>query len=177
MPEGGSWLDGREQKAWRALLKGYTSLVAKLDSELTNEHELGLPDYAVLVTLSEAPQRALRMTELAKVVLLSPSGLTRRLDGLVKGGLVERRPCPSDGRGLLAVLTDTGLQRLQQAAPTHVRGVRQHLFDRLSSEQIDQLAAIFQTIDTSATEIHPERLGDPCGGPANKDLAETAAVR
>jgi DNA-binding MarR family transcriptional regulator len=79
-------------------------------------------------------------------LLISPSGLTRRLDGLVRDGLVERHACPSDRRGSLAVLTPTGLTALERAAPTHVTGVRRYLIDRLEREQLLDLTAAFASI-------------------------------
>ena len=86
-------------------IQSSTGLLALLDNELQAEHGLTLGDYEVLIYLSEAPDHAIRMSELAGRLHLSPSGITRRIDGLVKGGLVERRPCPSDRRGSNAVLT------------------------------------------------------------------------
>ena len=87
-------------------------MLAALDGELQAEHGLSLGEYEVLVHLSEAPEHSLRMTDLAGRLRLSPSGITRRIDGLVRAGLVERRQCPSDRRGSNAVLTDEGLRRL-----------------------------------------------------------------
>jgi DNA-binding MarR family transcriptional regulator len=133
-------------RAWQALITNTTGLLATLDNELQAEHGLSLGDYEVLVHLSEAPGRALRMADLASRLHLSPSGITRRIDGLVRSGLVERRPCETDRRGLNAVLTAKGLQRLEKAAPTHVRGVREHFVDRLSERQLANLAAALSRI-------------------------------
>ena len=105
------------------------------------EHDLPLPSYDVLVQLSEAPGRRLRMTELADRVLLSRSGLTRLVDRLARDGLVERQACPDDARGTLAVLTDAGLERLRTAWPTHLRGVAAHL-GRLSPAEVEQLTLL-----------------------------------
>jgi DNA-binding MarR family transcriptional regulator len=114
--------------------------MATLDAELQAAHGMSLGDYEVLVALSESPERRLRMTDLAGVLHLSPSGLTRRLDVLAKRGWVTRERCPSDRRGTFAVLTDDGYDRLVEAAPTHVRGVREHLVDRLTARQLANLA-------------------------------------
>lgn len=103
----------------------------RLDRELRAQHTLSLGDYDVLVHLSEAPERCLRMSELADRLLLSRSGLTRRLDGLVREGWVARKACPDDRRGSLAQLTDLGFEVLQLAAVTHVAGVRRYLVDAL----------------------------------------------
>jgi DNA-binding MarR family transcriptional regulator len=144
------WLTEPEMLAWRALVSSTTALLAVLDNELQTEHGLSLGDYEVLVHLSAGPDRAIRMSELASRLHLSPSGITRRIDGLVKSGLVERRPCPSDRRGSNAVLTPLGLKTLEHCAPTHVRGVREHFVDRLSPEQLAQLAGALSAIDVDA---------------------------
>ena len=135
-------LTSEEQRAWRGFLRAHATLVRRLEGELVAEHDLPLPSYDVLVQLSEAPDRRLRMTELADRVLLSRSGLTRLADRLEREGLLTREPCPSDARGTLAVLTDGGLERLRQAWPTHLRGVQEHVTGRLSSAEIDQLSSL-----------------------------------
>ena len=99
------WLTDPEMRAWRGLVQATTGLLAILDNELQAAHGLSLGDYEVLVHLSEAPDRSLRMSELAGRLHLSPSGITRRIDGLVRSGLVERRQCPSDRRGSNAFIT------------------------------------------------------------------------
>jgi DNA-binding MarR family transcriptional regulator len=126
----------------------------RLDRELQESHGLSLGDYDVLVHLSEAAGRSLRMSELAERLLLSRSGLTRRVDGLVRAGWVERKACPEDGRGSLAVITEQGMHLLRAAAPTHVRGVRRYLIDPLGAadgrglEGLDLgLAAIEDALD------------------------------
>jgi DNA-binding MarR family transcriptional regulator len=141
------WLTEPEMRAWRGLVHSTTGLLAVLDNELQAEHGLSLGDYEVLVHLSEAPDQAIRMSELALTLHLSPSGITRRIDGLVKSGLVERRRCPSDRRGSNAVLTPLGVKTLGAAAPTHLRGVREYFVDRLSERQLAQLAAALGKID------------------------------
>ena len=132
-------LSAHEQGAWRAFLRAHATVVRRLEAELVAEHDLPLASYDVLVQLSEAPQRALRMTELADRVLLSRSGLTRLVDRLERDGLVTREACPSDARGTLAVLTDAGLDRLRQAWPTHLRGVTEHVTSKLSPHETQLL--------------------------------------
>lgn len=132
--------------AWRAFLRAHAVVVRALEAELLAEHDLPLASYDVLVHLAEAPQRRLRMTELAERVLLSRSGLTRLVDRLERQGLVERRACPSDARGTHAVLTDTGRARLRAAAPTHLRGVAQHVTSRLSADELAQLRAVMERL-------------------------------
>jgi DNA-binding MarR family transcriptional regulator len=141
------WLTEPEMTAWRALVQATTGLLGMLDNELQAEHGLSFGDYEVLVHLSEAPGRAIRMSELATRLRLSPSGITRRIDGLVKSGLVERHPCPNDRRGSNAVLTALGLETLRTAAPTHVRGVRAHFVDRLTDAQLAELTAALAAIE------------------------------
>jgi DNA-binding MarR family transcriptional regulator len=140
------WLNEAEMEAWRALIVATTGLLATLDNELQAEHGLSLGEYEVLVLLSEAPDHSMRMTDLALQMHLSPSGMTRRIDGLVKRELVERRQCPSDRRGYNAVLTAEGMRRLQMAAPTHVAGVRAHFIDRLTERQLAELASALSTV-------------------------------
>src|SRR5262249_32674569 len=93
------WLSEPEMRAWRALVARTTGLMATLDRELQAEHGLSLGDYEVLVRLEDAPGRFMRMTDLATALHLSPSGITRRVDGLVRAGWVDRRQCPTDRRG------------------------------------------------------------------------------
>jgi DNA-binding MarR family transcriptional regulator len=137
--------------AWRSLVHASTGILAVLDNELQAAHGLSLGDYEVLVHLSEAPARAIRMSELAGRLHLSPSGITRRIDGLVKGGLVERQPCPNDRRGSNAVLTPLGLKALANAAPTHLRGVREYFISRLDDRQLEQLASALSRVDVDET--------------------------
>jgi DNA-binding MarR family transcriptional regulator len=131
-----------EMAAWRTFLRAHATVVRQLEAELVAEHDLPLASYDVLVQLSEAPGRALRMTELADRVLLSRSGLTRLADRLERDGLLERQACPSDARGTLAVLTDAGLARLERAWPTHRRGVAEHVTGRLSSDEVVELGRL-----------------------------------
>jgi DNA-binding MarR family transcriptional regulator len=140
------WLDDEEMRAWRGLIGLTNAVHAALDAELVAGFGLDEGDYAVLVNLSEAPERRMRMCDLACRLHLSPSGLTRRLDGLVRDGLVAREPSPDDRRVSLAVLTGGGLARLEEAAPAHVDGVRRHLLDHLTRQQIRQLGAAFESV-------------------------------
>src|SRR3954454_15404527 len=134
-----NWLSETEQRPWRTLIDVTTGVLATLDNELRAEHGLSLGEYEVLVHLSEAPAGSLRMTDLAGALRLSPSGITRRIDGLVRAGLVERRRCPSDRRGSNAVLTKLGTKALEACAPTHVAGVRGHFIDRLNKRELAEL--------------------------------------
>ncbi len=140
------WLDEEEMRAWRGLVEVYADVHAALTAELQEGFGFDEGDYGVLVNLSEAPDRRLRMCDLAEQLHLSPSGLTRRLDGLVRLGLVAREPSPADRRVTLAVLTDAGLTALEVAAPTHVEGVRRHFLGHLSRTQVRQLGTTFDTL-------------------------------
>jgi DNA-binding MarR family transcriptional regulator len=140
------WLDEREGRAWRAFLLGTQLLMDQLDRELIQH--VGVPHtyYAIMVVLSEQPHRALRMSEIADRLCFSKSRLTHAIGRLEERGWVERVACPTDRRGQIAVLTDAGLEALRSAAPTHVAGVREHLFDRLTPEQVEQLRVIGEAI-------------------------------
>ena len=135
--------------AWQAFLRASILLMDRLDAEL-DEHALSLADYEILVNLSAEAAGELRMTELAARTLVSRSGLTRRLDRLVESGLVERRNCPTDRRGVYAVLTDLGRRRLEDAAPTHVEGVRRHFLSQLEGQDLKALAASLNAVVDSA---------------------------
>ena len=127
---------------WRSFLRAHAHLTRLLEADLLAEHDMPLAVYDVLVQLSEAPERRLRMTELADRVLLSRSGLTRLVDRLEKDGLVERAACPGDARGTLAVLTETGLARLREAAPTHLRGIDEHVTKVLTAQELEELGRL-----------------------------------
>jgi DNA-binding MarR family transcriptional regulator len=147
MPEQSvEWLDDEEMRAWRGLVEVYAELHAALECELVEGFGFNEGDYGVLVNLSEAPDRRMRMCDLATQLHLSPSGLTRRLDGLVRLGLVARQPSATDRRVTLAVLTDAGYSKLAAAAPAHVEGVRRNFLDHLTRAQIRQLGATFDAL-------------------------------
>ena len=136
------WLDDDEQQTWRAFLGAVRLLTAALDRELVRDADMPHTYYEILVALSEAPQRTLRMSELADLSQSSRSRLSHAVSRLEEVGWVERRACPTDKRGALAVLTDPGFAALAAAAPGHVEAVRSHLFDVLTPEQVRQLGEI-----------------------------------
>jgi DNA-binding MarR family transcriptional regulator len=140
------WLDDHEQQTWRAFISASRLLFEQLDREL--QRDAGMPHtyYEILVRLSEAPGRALRMSELAQRSGSSRSRLTHAVDRLEERGWVRREECPSDRRGQVAVLTDNGMQTLRAAAPLHVEGVRTHLFDQLTPAEVDQLRKISEAV-------------------------------
>jgi DNA-binding MarR family transcriptional regulator len=140
------WLDAEEQKAWRAWLFSSLLLHDRLDRELTHETGISHAYYEILVALSETPDRMMRMSELADRCLSSRSRLSHAVSRLEERGWVRRQVCPSDGRGLLAVLTDEGFAALEAAAPIHVESVRTHLFDQLSPAQVAAMRDIGETL-------------------------------
>lgn len=141
-------LRGRELFAWRAFAETVADLQHALEADLAPTG-LTLGDYQVLVFLSEADDESMRMCDLASSLQLSPSGLTRRLDGLVKHGFVARRPSVADRRVMLAVLTDDGADKLADAYPVHLASVRRRIIDRLDVADVDALGRIFSTIKDS----------------------------
>jgi len=150
-----AWLDETEMEAWQAFLRASVRLMERLDAEL-GSHGISLADYEILVHLSAEAAGELRMTELAARTLVSRSGLTRRLDRLVESGLVERRSCPTDRRGVFAVLTTAGRSRLEQAAPTHVEGVRRHFLSRVPRQDLQAFSdALNAVVESSVSQTPP----------------------
>jgi DNA-binding MarR family transcriptional regulator len=153
------WLDENQQWHWRAYIYATTLLREKLSRELQEAHGLTLADYEILVRLSEAPERRLRMSQLADATLASRSRLSHQIDRLEKSGLVRREACETDRRGAHAVLTEQGWDALVAAAPTHVSGVREHLVDLLAPEQFaalgDALAVVARHLESPDLPAEP----------------------
>jgi len=131
-----------EQRAWVALLRAHASAMRRFNGELMSAHELTLNDYEVLLRLAQEPERMMRRVDLAKSVLLTPSGITRLLEGLERCGYVERASCSSDARVTYALLTDEGYEKLRQASSTHVEGIRSHFAGRFSVEELETLGSL-----------------------------------
>ncbi|WP_372594411.1 MarR family winged helix-turn-helix transcriptional regulator [Actinotalea sp.] len=144
------WLTAEQQASWRAYLLGVARLTEALSRELDDDAGLSLSEYEILVRLSEAPERTARMSELAHSLVHSRSRLTHTVSRLEKRGLVERRSCAADGRGVNAAMTDEGYALLVAAAPGHVRAVREHLVDVLTPEQ---LAALGEAMALVAPDV------------------------
>jgi DNA-binding MarR family transcriptional regulator len=140
------WLDAEEQRTWRAFLSATHLLFDQLDRELQRDAKIPHAYYEILVRLSESPNRTMRMSQLADSTLSSRSRLSHAVARLEESGWVERRSCPTDRRGQLAVLTDVGFAALEAAAPGHVEGVREHVFDPLTEEQVASLRDISDTL-------------------------------
>ena len=142
-------LDDPGMRAWARFLHAHATIIRRLDAELQGAHELGLGEFEALLQLSLADQGRLRMSELADRLVLSRSGVTRLVDRLETAGYVARATCPSDARGSFAALTDVGRGRLRDAAPTHVRGVREHFVDRVPPDELARLARTLERLVTS----------------------------
>lgn len=136
------WLSDGQQRLWRDYLATYRLIMIALEEQLRERAELSFAEYEVLVHLSEAPGGRLRMSALANAVLVSRSGLTRRVDQMVRAGYVEKDDCPEDRRGTFARITDEGMKCLIEAAPGHVSAVRAHFVDVLTDLQQQQLGGM-----------------------------------
>jgi DNA-binding MarR family transcriptional regulator len=149
------WLDQEQQRAWRSFLTATTLLFARIDDDL-KPFDLSGSEYAILVRLNEAPGRQLRMAQIADALCHSRSRITHTVKRMELKGLVTRADSSDDGRGVVAVLTDAGAQKLAEAAPGHVATVRKNLFDLGSP---DDIAALTRVMDAIADELgytHPE---------------------
>jgi DNA-binding MarR family transcriptional regulator len=131
--------------AWRRYIVASRRLLEALDSDLAG-HELSMPDYEILAQLSDAPDRRMRMSELADVAMLSRSRLSHRMKVMEKAGWVRREACPIDKRGFFAVMTPKGWKAIEAAAPDHVNSVRQRFVDLLDKEDQIILAEIFSRV-------------------------------
>jgi DNA-binding MarR family transcriptional regulator len=142
------WLNDDEQRTWRAFLAANRLLMDTLDRQL--QHEAGIPHTynEILVRLSEVPDRALRMSQLAVSSMSSRSRLSHAVARLEETGWVRRRECATDRRGAVCELTDAGFAALQAAAPGHVAAVRANLFDQLTPEQVVALRDISEALAT-----------------------------
>jgi DNA-binding MarR family transcriptional regulator len=141
-------LDGDEEATIRALGRLILVLPRMMDADLVREQKLPLNEYMTLVSLSEAPERRMRMSELSAVNELSLSGMTRIVGRLEHEGLVERVRCEDDARGWFAVLTDAGFARLEQAYPTHLASVRRNVMDHFDGIDLARLARALERVGT-----------------------------
>lgn len=140
------WLSTEQQRVWRAFLGGTTVLMDRLDRDLRSAHGLSMPEYEILVRLSEAPGRSIRMAELADAVSHSRSRVTHTIARLEREGIVLRGQCSDDGRGVSAVLTDHGFDVLSQAAHTHVRGVNDYLIETADPQDLAAMGRIMHSV-------------------------------
>lgn len=140
MTEDPRWLDPQEMAAWTGFLAAANLVERRVAQQLKDDARLSHTQYEVLVQLSAAEGGELRMTELADRLVTSKSGLTYQVTQLERAGLVARRACPSDVRGVIAQLTEAGREKLAAAAPGHVAAVREALIDVLTPDQLSHLA-------------------------------------
>jgi DNA-binding MarR family transcriptional regulator len=161
------WLSAEEQSAWRTFLAATETLFSAVEAQLQRESGIPLGYYEILVNLSEAQDHSLRMSQLAEASTSSKSRLSHAVARLEERGWVERMNCPTDRRGQIACLTDAGLAALDAAAPAHVEQVRRSLFDRLTAEQVEQLATISAAI---AAGEHGD--AECCPSACDRDAAE-----
>jgi len=143
---GTGWLSEDEQRTWRAFMGAMRLLTEQLDRELQRDADMPHTYYEILVALSEAPERTMRMNQLATLCQSSRSRLSHAVSRLEEAGWVRREACPTDKRGALAVMTDKGFTAIEAAAPGHVAGVRRHVFDVLTPAQVEQLDEISTAI-------------------------------
>jgi DNA-binding MarR family transcriptional regulator len=142
-------LEGAALEAWRSYLQSHATIVRMLDADLISEHAITTRDYEVLLYLAQAPDRQLPMSALAESTMLTRSGITRLVDGLVAGGLIKRVACPNDARVSFAHLTDNGLDKLRSAGRTHVRGIRRLFLEHFTAEETAQLASLLARLPGS----------------------------
>ena len=152
------WLSTKEREAWLGLAAVLELLPGVLDAQLRRDAELTQFEYYVLAMLSERPDRTLQMTALATLTNATLPRLSHVVRRLTDRGLVDKVPCPGDRRATNVQLTDDGWDKVREAAPGHVASVREHVFDALTSEQVDQLAKITAAMLTS---LDPEGTMKP----------------
>lgn len=145
-------LDGAALDAWRSYLQSHASIVRELDASLVAEHGMTTRDYEVLLYLAQDADRRLPMSALAERTMLTRSGITRLVDGLVGSGLVERVSCPSDARVSYARLTDAGYEKLRDAGCTHVGSIRRLFCEHFTSDELEQLAEFLSRLPGSHRE-------------------------
>ena len=135
-----------EVQAWAKLLRAHAALTRRFSADLQATHGLTLNAYEVLLHLAHAPERRMRRVDLAGSVLLTASGITRLLEGLERAGYVDRAADENDARVTYAVLTNEGYEKLREAAPTHVGGIRELFGDRYSRDELETLAALLDRL-------------------------------
>jgi DNA-binding MarR family transcriptional regulator len=158
------WLDQDQQRSWRALLMGMTLLQDRLDADLRRLFDLSLPEYEILVRLSEN-EGQLRMAQLADAMAHSRSRVTHTISRMEKAGLVERSTSTVDGRGIVATITNKGMDLLRTAAPFHVTGVREYLLDLVAPEDFQAVGRVFDAVSDYLVGCHPniEMRNPPAG--------------
>jgi DNA-binding MarR family transcriptional regulator len=139
-------LRGNALEAWRSYLQSHAAIVRELNAELVAVHGMTTRDYEVLLYLAQAPDRKLPMSVLATSTMLTRSGITRLVDGLVAAGLIERVACSSDARVSYAQLTEVGYAKLRDAGCTHIASIQRLFTERFAHEELDQLASLLSRL-------------------------------
>jgi DNA-binding MarR family transcriptional regulator len=150
------WLDAEQQSAWRAFLLGTTLLFDRLDDDLRRHHGASMVEYEILVRLSESDGR-LRMAQLADALAHSRSRVTHTIKRMEDADLVLRTDSPDDKRGVFAVITDAGRRLLDEMAPTHVEGVRDHFVDIADPADFEALGRLMNAVSDQLIAGHPDR--------------------
>jgi DNA-binding MarR family transcriptional regulator len=163
-------LAGHELAAWRGMLEVHARVTQQLDAQMQAEHGLSLSAYEVLMFLADAPEHRLRMSEIAKAVLLSRSGCTRLVDRLVDQGYLTRHAATTDGRGLYAQLTGTGLNKVNAARSTHHQGIRRFFLEHLTTTDQIALADIWTRLKAHITPAAGAPPAAPTPPPSPDDI-------
>jgi DNA-binding MarR family transcriptional regulator len=137
-------LNNEYLNVWRRFITAHAKLIDNINREMVDADVIPLHWYDVLIELYEAPERRLRLSELARKVVLSKSGLTRLVDKLADAGLLARQSSPEDGRGAYAVLTDAGLDAMRKAWPSYADGIQTYFAQHMSLEEAEMMAALFE---------------------------------
>jgi DNA-binding MarR family transcriptional regulator len=144
------------QAAWVALLRAHAGVTRELNARLLADHDLTLNDYEVLLHLAREPERRLKRVELANRLVLTPSGITRLLEGLDRAGYVERGTCDSDGRVVYAVLTDAGHDKIRSASASHVADVEAFFGNRFSDDELGELHQLLERLPSAGDDAQPD---------------------
>jgi DNA-binding MarR family transcriptional regulator len=139
-------LEGAALEAWRSYLQSHASIVRVLDADLVAEHGMTTRDYEVLLYLAQADGRRLPMSALSERTMLTRSGITRLVDGLVESGCIERVACPKDARVSYAALTDSGYEKLRKAGCSHIASIRELFLEHFSPAELAQLAELLSRL-------------------------------
>ena len=140
------WLDDEEQQLWRLILAGFTKISRTIDDRLQAGGDISSPEFSVLVALSEAQGRTLRLRELCEELGWDRSRASHQVTRMKKRGLLTKRKCPGDARGVLVSLTDEGMSHLEEAVPDHVETVRRLIFDHLDADRADKISEFFTDV-------------------------------
>ena len=166
-----NWLDEREQRAWRGYIALDTEIQRRIARQLQRETGLSNAEYAVLVSLSEAPGGRLRIFQLRHAADWEKTRLTHQITRMTSRGLLAREPCADDPRGAFVALTEAGWQAITEAAPRHVAHVRHWFFDALTPAQVDAMIEISDAVlarlpeaDSTMGAPGPCSVDDPCDG-------------